>query len=186
MGCKIYYHNMGDLLWSAGGRMHPLFAHSYHFGWNRHDGPRYNQVRECDYVTGCGFMFRSDVAKKINFFNSDLVFYSEDADFCYRVREQGYKILYIPQAKMWHKTSTTLAKNRPMQLYYSTRNNLYLTQRHKVGWYPLSLWVNLFVVCPAKMILLGVFTLKNASGIWRGIKHWRQNRYGWGDESWFK
>jgi GT2 family glycosyltransferase len=186
IGCKIYYHNKGDLLWSAGGRMHPLFAHSYHFGWNRNDAPRYNRVRNCDFVTGCGFLLRTDVAKRINFFNTDLVFYSEDADFCYRVREQGYRIVYLPHAKMWHKTSTTLAKNRPTQLYYSTRNNLYLTQRHKVGWYPLSLWVNLFIVCPAKMLLLGVFTWKNAIGIWRGIQHWRQNRYGWADENWFR
>lgn len=186
LGCKIYYHDKGDLLWSAGGRMHPLFAHSYHYGWNRHDAPRYNAVRECDFMTGCGFLFPSAVAKKINYFNADLVFYSEDADFCYRVREQGYKIVYVPAAKMWHKTSTTLAKNRPKQLYYSTRNNLYLTARHKVGWYPLSLWVNLFVVCPAKMILLGLFTIQNARGIWLGIRHWRQHRYGWADDGWFR
>lgn len=185
LGCKIYYHNRGDLLWSAGGRMHPLFAHSYHFGWNRHDAPRYSCVRECDYVTGCGFLLRTDAARKVNYFNADLVFYSEDADFCYHVREQGYKIVYVPQAKMWHKTSTTLAKNRPVQLYYSTRNNLYLTQRYKVGWYPLSLWVNVLIVCPAKMVIFGFFTLKNSIGIWRGIQHWRQNRYGWADENWF-
>ena len=87
---------------------------------------------------------------------------------------------------MWHKTSTTLAKNRPKQLYYSTRNNLYLTARHQVGWYPLSLWVNLFAVCPAKMILLGLFTIQNARGIWLGIRHWRQHRYGWADDGWFR
>jgi GT2 family glycosyltransferase len=179
MGCKIYYHDKGDLLWSAGGRMHPLFAHSYHFGWNRHDGPHYSQVRECDYVTGCGFFFPSKVAKQVNYMDPELVFYSEDADFCYRVREQGYKIVYVPEAKMWHKTSTTLAKNRPTQLHYSTRNNLYVTQRHKVGWYPLSLWVNLFIVCPAKMCILGIFTFKNAVGIWRGMRDWCKGRRGW-------
>jgi len=186
LGCKIYYHDKGDLLWSAGGRMHPLFAHTYHLGWNRQDAPRYNRIRECDFVTGCGFMFRADVAKRLEYFNPDLVFYSEDADFCYRVREAGYKILYVPTAKMWHKTSTTLAKNRPTQLYYSTRNNLYLITRHKVGWYPLSLWVYLFCVCPVKMLLLGIFTIQNARGIWRGIQHWRLNRYGWAEEGWFK
>ncbi|MSU59247.1 MAG: glycosyltransferase family 2 protein [Pedosphaera sp.] len=180
MGCKIFYHNRGDLLWSAGGRIHPLFAHSYHFGWNRLDAPCYDRVRECDYVTGCGFLVRSDVAKNINFFKDDLVFYSEDADFCYRVREQGFKVFYVPQAKMWHKTSTTLAKNRGTQLRYSTRNNLYVTQRHKIGYYPLSLWVNLCVVCPVKMLLfLLLLRWKNVSGIWRGIGDWRRKRYGW-------
>jgi len=156
MGCKIFYFGKDNLLWSAGGRIHPLHGHSRHFGWNRKDHPRYDKIRECDFITGCGFLLRSDVMKKINFFNSDLVFYSEDADVCYRVREQGYKIMYIPAARMWHKTSTTLAKNRPMQLHYSTRNSLYLIQRHKIGYYPLSLLVNLLVVCPFKILVFAL------------------------------
>jgi len=165
---------------NAGGRIHPLHGHSYHLGWNRKDAPRYNHVRECDFITGCGFLLRSDVMKKINFFNSDLVFYSEDADLCYRVREQGYKVMYIPGAKMWHKVSTTLAKNRPLQLRYSTRNGLYLLQRHRVGVYPLSLLVNLFVVCPIKMALFcAALRWKNSIGIYQGIRDWRSGTYGW-------
>jgi GT2 family glycosyltransferase len=180
MGCKIFYFGKDNLLWSAGGRIHPLHGHSRHFGWNRKDHPRYDKVRECDFITGCGFLLRSDVMKKINFFNSDLVFYSEDADVCYRVREQGYKIMYIPAARMWHKTSTTLAKNRPMQLHYSTRNSLYLIQRHKIGYYPLSLLVNLFVVCPFKMLVFAlVFRWKNSVAIWKGIRDWRAGKLGW-------
>ena len=180
LGCKIYYFGQDDLLWSAGGRIHPLHGHSYHFGWNRKDAPRYNHIRECDFITGCGFLLRSDVMKKINYFNPDLVFYSEDADLCYRVREEGYKILYIPAARMWHKTSTTLAKNRPVQLQYSTRNSLYLIQRHKFGYYPLSLLVNLFVVCPFKMLVFAlVFRWKNSIGIWKGIRDWRAGKLGW-------
>jgi GT2 family glycosyltransferase len=180
LGCKIYYFGKDDLLWSAGGRIHPLHGHSYHFGWNRKDAPRYNHVRECDFITGCGFLLRSDVMKKINYFNPDMIFYSEDADLCYRVREEGYKILYIPAARMWHKTSTTLAKNRPVQLHYSTRNSLYLIQRHKIGYYPLSLLVNLLIVCPFKMLVfLLVFRWKNSVGIWKGIRDWRAGKLGW-------
>jgi GT2 family glycosyltransferase len=183
MGCKIYYYGKDNLLWSAGGRIHPLHGHSYHFGWNRKDAPRYNRIRECDFVTGCGFLLRSDVVKKINYFNTDLVFYSEDADLCYRIREEGYQIVYVPGAVMWHKTSTTLAKARAVQLHYSTRNSLYLIQRHRIGFYPFSLMVNLFVVCPFKML---VFVLvghwRNAVGIWRGIRDWRKGKYGWVEE----
>jgi GT2 family glycosyltransferase len=180
LGCKIYYFGQDDLLWSAGGRIHPLHGHSYHFGWNRHDQPRYDKIRECDFVTGCGFLLRTDVLKRVNYFNSDMVFYSEDADLCYRIREQGYKVMYIPGAKMWHKTSTTLAKDRPVQLQYSTRNSLYLIHRHRIGFYPLSLWINLLVVCPAKMAFF-IVTMhpRNALGIWRGIRDWKVGRFGW-------
>jgi GT2 family glycosyltransferase len=137
-------------------------------------------VRECDFVTGCGFLLRSEVVKRVGFFNESLIFYSEDADLCYRVREAGYRVLYIPDAKMWHKVSTTLARNRPLQLRYSTRNSLYLIQRHKAGLYPLSLLVNLLLVCPFKMIFFAAAgRWRNSVGILRGALDWRAGKYGW-------
>ncbi len=180
MGCKIFYFSRPDWLWHAGGRIHPLHGHSSHYGWNRKDHPRYNRIFEPDFLTGCGFLLRSDVMKKISFHKADLIFYSEDSDLCYKCKEAGYKIVYIPTAIMWHKTSTTLAKNRPVQLHYSTRNALYVIQQHRVGFYPLSLWTHLFIVSPFKMalfVLLGQFS--NAKGVWRGIRDWRQGRFGW-------
>jgi GT2 family glycosyltransferase len=180
LGTKIYFFDRPDVLWHAGGRIHPLHGHSYHFGWERKDAPRYNRVRECDFVTGCGFLLRSEVLRKIGCFKEDLVFYSEDAELCYRFREAGYKVMYIPEAKMWHKTGTTLAKDRPVQLRYSTRNSLYLLQRHKVGAHPLTLLSHLFVVSPLKMALFAAMgKWRNSTGIYKGIQDWRQGRYGW-------
>lgn len=180
LGTKIYFHERPEVLWHAGGRIHPLHGHSYHFGWMRKDHPRYSRVRECDYVTGCGFMLRSQALKKVGFFKEDLVFYYEDAELCYRIREGGYKVVYVPEAKMWHKTGTTLAKNRPVQLQYSTRNGLYLLQRHRVGFYPFTLWVHLLAVSSFKMALFALlFRWQNSVGIWRGIRDWRAGRFGW-------
>jgi GT2 family glycosyltransferase len=179
LGTKIYFFDRPTVIWHAGARVNPIHGHTYHFGWERQDHPRYDRIRECDYVTGCGFLLRSDVLKKVEFFNEDLRFYSEDADLCYRIREQGYRVVYIPGARMWHKVSTTLAKNRPLQLRYSTRNGLYLLQRHRIGFYPLSLLVHLLLVCPFKMTLFAlVWRWKNSLGIYQGIRDWRQGKYG--------
>jgi hypothetical protein len=125
-------------------------------------------------------LLRSEALRKVGCFKEDLVFYSEDAELCYRVREAGYKVVYIPEAKMWHKTGTTLARNRPVQLHYSTRNGLYLIQRHRLGVYPISLIVHLVLVSPLKMLLFALLgRWRNAVGIWRGIRDWRCGRYGW-------
>jgi hypothetical protein len=183
LGTKILFFDRPDVIWHAGGRIHPLHGHTSHLGLNRRDQPRYNRERECDFVTGCGFLLRCEALKKAGFFKEDLVFYSEDADLCYRIREGGYRVVYVPAAKMWHKVGSTLARNRPLQLRYSTRNRLYLIQRHRVGWYPLTLWVHLLAVSPFKML---VFILmlrgQNAVGIWQGIQDWRRDRFGWLEE----
>ncbi|HZV36240.1 MAG TPA: glycosyltransferase family 2 protein [Verrucomicrobiae bacterium] len=180
MGTRIYFFDRPDVLWHAGGSINPLHGHTRHFGWERKDNPRYAHVRECDYVTGCGYLLRSDVLKRIGYFKEDLVFYSEDAELCYRFRDAGYKVMYIPDAKMWHKTGTTLAKNRPVQLQYSTRNQLYLLQHYRVGFYPLTLWVHLLIVSPIKMLMFAVIGRgKNSIGIYRGIRDWWRGKYGW-------
>lgn len=180
LGTKIYFFDRPNVLWHAGGAVNPLHGHSRHIGWERKDHPRYGNVRECPFVTGCGYLLRSEVLKRIGFFHEPLVFYSEDAELCYRFREAGYKVLYIPEAKMWHKTGTTLAKNRPVQLQYSTRNQLYLIQRHRAGFYPLSLWVHIFVVSPAKMLIFAAMgRWKNSAGIYRGVRDWWRGKYGW-------
>jgi GT2 family glycosyltransferase len=180
LGAKIYFFDRPNVLWSAGGSINPLHGHTRHFGWERKDHPRYGHVRECDYVTGCGYLLRSEGLKKVGYFKEDLVFYSEDAELCYRFREGGYKVLFIPDAKMWHNTGTTLAKNRPVQLHYSTRNQLYLLQRHRVGYYPLSLWIHILIVSPFKMALFAIIgRWKNSVGIYRGIRDWWRGKYGW-------
>jgi GT2 family glycosyltransferase len=180
LGSKILFFDRPDIIWHAGGRIHPLHGHSRHLGWNRRDHPRYGRVRECDFVTGCGFLLRCEALKRTGFFKEDLVFYSEDAELCYRIRESGYRVVYVPEAKMWHKVGTTLAKNRSLQLRYSTRNGLYLIQRHRVGWYPLSLWVHLLAVSPFKMLVFALMLRgQNSVGIWQGINDWRQGRFGW-------
>ena len=180
LGTKIFFHDRPDVLWHAGGRIHPLHGHSYHFGWERKDHPRYSRVRECDFVTGCGFLLRSEALRHVGFLREDFVFYSEDAELCYRVRKAGYRIVYVPAAMMWHKTGTTLAKNRPVQLRYSTRNGLALLQEHKVGWHPFTLWAHLLIVSPLKMALFAaIFRFENSAGIWKGINDWRAGRFGW-------
>lgn len=180
LGTKIYFHSRPTVLWHAGARIHPLHGHSYTLGWLRQDAQRYSKVRECDFVGGCGFLLRCDVLREVGFFKEDLVFYSEDADLCYRIRERGYRVVYVPTARMWHKVGATLAKNRPLQLRYSTRNSLYLLQRHRIGFYPLSLFIHIFMVSPAKMLCFAaMLRWANCRGIYRGILDWRKGKYGW-------
>src|SRR5258708_961494 len=49
LGTKIYFFDRPDVLWHAGGRIHPMHGHSYHMGWERKDAPRYSHIRECDF-----------------------------------------------------------------------------------------------------------------------------------------
>lgn len=47
-------------------------------------------------------LVRRSVFDAINGFDADFFLYGEDIDFCYRVKELGYKIVYLPQFKTLH------------------------------------------------------------------------------------
>lgn len=77
-------------------------------GWNwgrgeRADHPRYNYVRDVDYVSGAAFMIKTSIWKEIGGFYSGLKrAYYEDTDCCFRVRAHGYRTLYQPHSTLIH------------------------------------------------------------------------------------
>jgi len=104
-GPKIFYHEHPEMIWSAGGGI------DFAKGWVRHRGIRqkddgqFDEIAEVDYVTGCCLMFKRDVFQAIGGLDESFPMYFEDTDFCTRARKAGFKVLYVPQGRMWHKIS---------------------------------------------------------------------------------
>ncbi|MGI4810604.1 MAG: methyltransferase domain-containing protein [Janthinobacterium lividum] len=77
-------------------------------GWNYGRGedpdrPEFNYVREVDYCSGASIMVRRELFESLGGF--DEVFapaYYEDADLAFRIRLQGYKVVYEPRSVVVH------------------------------------------------------------------------------------
>lgn len=102
-GPKIYYHERPDVIWSAGGLVDFGKGWVRHRGIRRQDKGRFDSVAEVDYVTGCCLMFSREVFSFLQGLDESFPMYYEDTDFCTRARKTGYKIIYVPDGKMWHK-----------------------------------------------------------------------------------
>ena len=50
----------------------------------------------------------------------------EEIDFCWRMKNMGYRIFCCPQSKVYHIGGGTLPKNSPRKTYLNFRNNLSL------------------------------------------------------------
>ena len=58
--------------------------------------------------------------------------YCDDTDFCVRLYDKGYKILYVPNSIVWHKVSSSSGGNKSkLGIYYMNRNQLYFMKKHK-------------------------------------------------------
>lgn len=61
-----------------------------------------DEVNEVEAVSGSCMFIRRAVVEQIGYLDELFFAYQEDADFCFRAREAGWKIYYVPQAKIIH------------------------------------------------------------------------------------
>lgn len=65
--------------------------------------PEYNYARQVDYLTGAAMCIRTTLWKSVEKFSEELVpCYYEDTDLAFKVREAGYKTLYVPHSVVVH------------------------------------------------------------------------------------
>jgi GT2 family glycosyltransferase len=59
-------------------------------------------VHEIDAGTAACLMVRRSTVDQIGLFDPDFFMYGEDLDFCYRLKQGGWKIFYVPEAGALH------------------------------------------------------------------------------------
>jgi len=107
VGPKIYYASPPDRIWFAGGEVLLSRGLSRHIGIRERDTGRYDSIRDVDYVTGCALLARREVFEKIGYLDPVFTAYYEDTDFCMRARRAGFRVVYAPAGKVWHKISAS-------------------------------------------------------------------------------
>lgn len=126
-GPKMYYYSKPKVIWFAGGELDWLEGAS-HIGMNEVDRGQYDEVREVDFITGCGLLIKRNVIDTVGMLREDFFIYYEDVDLCLRARNAGFKCIYVPSSSIWHKVGATTgkrsAKITEMQLYLGTRNKI--------------------------------------------------------------
>jgi len=130
------------------------------------------QTRETTFATGCAMLVRSAVFEQVGLFDRDFFVYSEDADFSYRARAQGFSIVHVPYATVRHRQSSDTKANRGKWFrdYYVTRNKLLLAHKHIRGWrwiaFSLNFTARSFLMPMAYFVLTG--QLERARAVWQG------------------
>ena len=79
-------------------------------------------------------MIRSDVVAQIGLIDARYFIYYEEGDWCCRARDAGFKIVYVPQARMWHKIEPRKQAVSARHVYLMTRNRLLFVRKRGAGW----------------------------------------------------
>ncbi len=131
VGPIIYFYDKPQVIQSIGARMnfwkgsHPII------GIREVDRGQYDKPMEVDYVSGAALLVKRRVIEDIGLLDADYFLYGEEVDWCYRAAKAGYKIVAVPESKIWHKVSSSTGGTKsPLFAYYLTRNRILFMRKH--------------------------------------------------------
>ncbi len=88
-------------------------------------------VREVDAASACALLVDRRAVESVGLLDGAFFTYGEDIDFNLRLRRQGFRVVTVPDALVWHVGGgTTGDGDSPFKLYYFTRNRLLLMKRY--------------------------------------------------------
>lgn len=128
---KIYYFSEPKTIWAAGGKFNfnTGIADQPEFG-KIDDGVQYENTCEVSFATGCTMLISKQVINTVGYLEESYFLYAEDTDYCCRVLNAGFKIIYVGKALIYHKVSASTGKQSNMQQYYMFRNNCYIIKKY--------------------------------------------------------
>ena len=84
-----------------------------------------------DYLTAASILLRREALEGAGLFDEDTFFmYWEDADLCFRLRAQGWKLAVAGDAVIWHQRSSSLGHANPLKDYYVTASSRRFLRRY--------------------------------------------------------
>lgn len=94
------------------------------------DHNQYNDQKEIFWASGAALFIKSKYWKEAGGLDPDFFAHMEEIDLCWRLKNLGYKIIYCPDAEVYHVGGGTLSANNPYKTYLNFRNNLVIMQKN--------------------------------------------------------
>ena len=131
-GPAIYYYNGPKRVWALGTSINMLTGRVSFNHEGKTDNGQFVKAIEVQ-VLPTAILVKREVIDKVGLFDDVFFAVYEDTDFCFRVKEAGYKVLCVSTARVWHKVplnerEQTLGVLR--RAYYVAKNRIIFMRKH--------------------------------------------------------
>ena len=89
----------------------------------------HNSTRSVDWVSGCCMMMSKSTFNKANGFDENYFLFIEDVDIC-QVIKKRLRVVYFPNAKIYHKISSSNARSTPQMIIKRHQGMIYYNQKY--------------------------------------------------------
>jgi GT2 family glycosyltransferase len=130
---KVYNYEETKKLQLIGLKMNNKNMLEYtRIGIDEIDIGQYEDIIEMDNLDDVFWLFPKELYLEISGYNKYFWFNAEQADFALRAKKVGYKLIYTPEAKIWHKGSVSIggSDRNPKLAYWNVQSYLIFKYLH--------------------------------------------------------
>jgi GT2 family glycosyltransferase len=128
---KVYYYDNPNILQTVGKREHPVRWSGGHIGKGEEDRGQYDMMCERYFADDIFTLVSRRLFEDTGGYDPMFFLQSEEYDWQARAKKFGYRIVYTPRAKIWHKESMTIGRDSARKAYYDARNPMLVVLLHK-------------------------------------------------------
>lgn len=151
--CKVEKED-GSLDWASHRGFPTPWASFLYFGFGNDrlyhlTDQDFLEDHEVDAIAGAFFLIRKEALDQAGIFDEDYFLYAEDIDLCYRIKQSGFKVMYVPYVRVIHhkgvssgikshtkeiSQATQQSRIRALNSFYETMIIFY--KKHLASQYP--------------------------------------------------
>jgi len=126
------------------------------------DNGQYDTERKIFWGSGAALMVSTELFNSTGGLDKDFFAHQEEIDWCWRVKNMGYEIIFTPESEVFHVGGGTLPYNNKRKSFLNFRNNLFLLLKNKHGFYG---WITIIIrmlmdyISVLKYLITGKFSL---------------------------
>jgi GT2 family glycosyltransferase len=118
------------------------------------------------YILGASLLIPRRALEAVGLLEEGIFLYWEDSDYCWRLRDAGWKLAVAGQSKIWHKGSAALGTKSPrLDTFFNASAARFFAQYSPTPF--LSLWVGTSLRI-AKRLVRGEW--ERARAVWAGVR----------------
>ncbi len=152
-GPTMLYFAAPETIWCAGNRINWLTSKPRAlYAGKTLDSVTGSKPVSVDFIASCAVCIKADVFRDVGMMDERYFIYFDETDWFLRASAKGWRHIYVPEARMWHKVSATMGTVSPAADYYMWRNALLFVSKNFRGFFRLSAF--LYIVIRSLLVVV--------------------------------
>lgn len=127
------------------------------------------KTRRVDWAQSAALMVRRDAAAEIDFFDPAFFVYSDEVDFCKRLKDAGWHTLYVPSARAIHHEQLSTGAVPERRIVELSRNrDRYMRKHHSAASAAIVRWLTAYTYA-VRAAAAVVLPSHSAKRYWRHV-----------------